>query len=118
MLVRYYDEGSVMSKLDEWAALAEKAMPGPWTWSVVGYQEPDAHVLRDADNQTLAILGYDEPSYRAVTFIAASRTAVPTLVAALRAIETLCQVADYNDGLISTEYIRTIRDAALGENNV
>lgn len=78
---------ALTDRLDEWAALAEKAAPGPWwAWGTV---QDDVYVVRDADDEYLATLDYDERSYHAAEFMAESRTAVPMLVEALRAVLTL-----------------------------
>lgn len=67
-------------RLDEWAALAEKATPGPWWQSA-----PGLVYGKDRFEE-----GYAEAVAQATPgngdFIAASRTLVPTLVEALRAV--------------------------------
>jgi hypothetical protein len=75
-------------RLAELAALADAATPGPWVWH--GYMESgqtlafpnepyhEANVLKTTDDWP--------PTDADAAFIAASREAVPALIAALRAV--------------------------------
>ena len=76
--------------------LADAASKSPWTYGVVGFQEPEAHELRDGNNMTITTLGYDEASYHDVEFMTASRTLVPAMEQALR--DVLALAAKWEQG--------------------
>lgn len=89
---------ALTDRLDEWAALAEAATPGPWhvdpVRAAVWTASPDTYLAA-----TVAEMN-DDPYFRGVkpdedaAFIAASRTALPALVQALRAVLELHKPLD------------------------
>jgi len=79
---------ALTDRLNEWAALAEKATVGPWT-TTYGPHELSRVWASDDDAESLAVLGgYVDRSQSEsdAAFIAASRTTLPALVEALRAV--------------------------------
>ena len=84
---------ALTDRLDEWEALAEKASEGPWHPGrgrthryVMGpvYSIAETGVVDGMPDESVAAIERD------AAFIAASRTALPTLVEALRAVLASC----------------------------
>ena len=89
-------------RLDEWQRLAEQATPGPWKRHAFGHageDEPSSIVIHSGEFDWAEInagggvagLIWEYQSDLDAEFIAASRTAVPALVAAVRAVLDLHQ---------------------------
>ena len=90
--------------LDEWRAIAAAATPGPWWWDQRGDLRPTPHDEYGLD----CIIGWDaigetpDLSDGDAAFIAASRSALPRLIAAVEAVLTLAEAwrykGEYGDG--------------------
>lgn len=87
---------ALTDRLDEWAALAEKATPGPWTWVTEGGKYRRIRAILDP--AVLGCVALSGPADEDAAFIAESRTAVPALVEALRAVLAVCAKADAKPG--------------------
>lgn len=89
-------------QLDEWAALAEKATPGPWEWE--GDYPKDAPCPHDTEwcdhgpdlragdgGWVIVSMGYDASHLDIedadAAFIAAAREAIPALIARVKELE-------------------------------
>ena len=113
--------------MDQAGALAEAATEGPWVsdWETDPFTYNPcvlsgvASIADAGPEQWVAECSPEHENGRAdAAFIAAARTLVPQLIAALRAVEAECARADENyghdAGVTTSDAIRSARDVALG----
>lgn len=101
-------------KLSEIEKAAEGATSGPWKrgW-YAGVVDPKSRVMTDRDGYNSCLADYlSEPD---ATFIAASRTAVPALTAALRDVLTLHRPVRYAGADSPAIVPRFVCDACIAE---
>lgn len=78
--------------LQEQKRLAEAATPGPWTWAAHTAVDVEAWAVFDARDWAVADNG---DGFKAdAEFIAAARTTVPKLIAAVEAVEEALALGD------------------------